>query len=723
MSQYLNSFLIEPVVRQARRFSRPGHNDRPLHNDDIQPSSDDRAEIHLWDERESWVHAEAIEPPSRQQLTFDRLAPQATDTAAAESNATPQHPEGSLDLEARAWRNIHRPPEMSHEQSLAPATGPDSAPPNSQISSNPVHSASESLRSTNSSLSDSVHLATHPDALEVQDSEGPSLRYPRAANNLPVQAGDGTLPEDDGMAMMRRRIVAIHRTDSSNTEKAQMVHKLMTESYSSSQASLQAPLLPPPPSPAKLNDYEKQTAPMSGHTRHNSAECTSPPTTLSPNVDANNLFNLSAEDLEPTYYQRPRIQQSNAAPENRSSDRLSQDFTEGFKLLGCPHYKRNIKLQCSACYRWYTCRFCHDEVEDHLLNRHETKNMLCMLCACVQPASGKCVQCGEYSARYYCGVCKLWDNDPGKHIYHCNDCGICRIGQGLGKDFFHCKTCCACLSMRTLENHRCIERSTDCDCPICGEYMFTSPQTVVFMRCGHSIHHRCYYEHVKRSYKCPICSKSMYNMEAQFRHLERSIESQPMPPEFQDTKAWVYCNDCNAKSSVKYHWMGLKCGVCDSYNTASLQIIRDNNPRSIHDDTGERSPNSQTRGRATDINTQAQRVTNSAPPSAVVVPADELSRRSAEPQSQQGFSQEVAVTDEDRHSAEAFLDEEHSDVDFWGLESPSARGQSIPSHDNPQNPNRDEDNSQDDLSDNDNTASCEVDEDDEEDQMEIFGHR
>ena len=53
----------------------------------------------------------------------------------------------------------------------------------------------------------------------------------------------------------------------------------------------------------------------------------------------------------------------------------------------------------------------------------------------------------------------------------------------------------------------------------------------------------------------------MANMEPQFRQLERSIESQPMPPEFQNNKALVYCNDCNAKSSVKYHWLGLKCGV------------------------------------------------------------------------------------------------------------------------------------------------------------------
>jgi hypothetical protein len=105
--------------------------------------------------------------------------------------------------------------------------------------------------------------------------------------------------------------------------------------------------------------------------------------------------------------------------------------------------------------------------------------------------------------------------------------------------------------------------------------MFTSPRPVVFMLCGHSIHQTCYYDHMKSSYKCPICSKSTVNMETQFRNLDRAIDNQPMPPQFQDTKAMVSCNDCYAKSAVKYHWLGLKCAICDSYNTAQLSILSD----------------------------------------------------------------------------------------------------------------------------------------------------
>lgn len=51
------------------------------------------------------------------------------------------------------------------------------------------------------------------------------------------------------------------------------------------------------------------------------------------------------------------------------------------------------------------------------------------------------------------------------------------------------------------------------------------------------------------------------NMEARFRNLDRTIESQPMPIEFKDTRAMVYCNDCGAKSDVPYHWLGLKCDL------------------------------------------------------------------------------------------------------------------------------------------------------------------
>lgn len=389
------------------------------------------------------------------------------------------------------------------------------------------------------------------------------------------------IPEDDGMHELRRRIQAINSEDAPSAEKARRMHELLLEGYRASQVANRRKPTPPMEEESLGHQWGPSTSPgplESLKSWYNHA--TDQPSTA-------DKFILSDNDIAPTFAPiRPRKgsdvelqgQGSTTPPESQAP-------------LGCQHYERNVKLQCFTCKKWYTCRFCHDAAEDHSLVRRETRNMLCMLCGTPQKASDMCINCGEVSAHYYCNICKLWENRKSKPIYHCNDCGICRRGLGLGKDFFHCKvsikyalvwislhllihfkTCRACITTSIQSSHKCIERSTDCDCPICGEYMFTSPKPVVFMTCGHSIHKKCYDQHMKVSYKCPICNKSLANMGTQFRNLDVAIINQPMPPEFRDTKATVLCNDCSGKCTVPYHWLGLKCSICQSYNTVELQI-------------------------------------------------------------------------------------------------------------------------------------------------------
>ncbi|KAK9427762.1 hypothetical protein V1505DRAFT_253550 [Lipomyces doorenjongii] len=266
-----------------------------------------------------------------------------------------------------------------------------------------------------------------------------------------------------------------------------------------------------------------------------------------------------------------------------SADKTATWFDEANEIRGCAHYQRGVKLQCSVCDQWHPCRFCHDDVEDHQLIRSETKNMLCTYCFLPQSAAQDCRGCGRRVAKYFCEKCKLWDDDPDKSIYHCNDCGICRIGEGLGKDFFHCKTCNVCMSVCLENSHRCIEHSTECNCPICGEYMFTSTMTVVFMSCGHSIHQKCYYEHTKNSYKCPTCARSIINMEAQFRLLDREIERQKLPEPYCNWRSVITCNDCSGKSNVPFHFLGLKCDFCRSYNTAQVKLIKPEEGANLED--------------------------------------------------------------------------------------------------------------------------------------------
>lgn len=379
--------------------------------------------------------------------------------------------------------------------------------------------------------------------------------------------GHFSLPEDDGMGALRKKIHAIRDLNCSNMEQARMIHRLMTENYNACQSNLDTQTIQATPSHSRPRSPDRPVTPNrlgSGQSfKRQSLIPASPSSVAQQEVQ----HCLTAEDLKPTFFPKNELE----PPLDDVDDMDAEELEEA--CLGCRHYKRNVKLQCHACKKWYTCRFCHDEVEDHHLNRPKTENMLCMLCGHAQPASQFCIKCEEQSSQYYCNICKLWDNDTSKSIYHCNDCGICRIGQGLGKDFFHCKTCCVCLPISIENTHRCIERSTQCDCPICGDYMFTSPETVVFMRCGHSIHQKCLSEYSKNSYRCPICSKTITNMESTFRNLDRTIQGQPMPAEFNDTKALIYCNDCGAKSVVKYHWLGLKCDMCESYNTAQIRLV------------------------------------------------------------------------------------------------------------------------------------------------------
>lgn len=245
------------------------------------------------------------------------------------------------------------------------------------------------------------------------------------------------------------------------------------------------------------------------------------------------------------------------------------------ETYGCPHYQRHCKMECPQCKKWFGCPKCHDEqITEHKFKREKTRHVMCMHCFNVQHPTQFCDSCDVQFAHYFCDKCKLYDDDELKDIYHCDDCGICRLGLGLGQDFFHCKGCNACLSIELQDDHKCIERATQSDCPICGEYMFTSTRPVVFMSCGHAIHQGCFDEHSKHSYKCPTCQKTVLTMEAQFRVLDMEISLQPLPEPYCNWTCVLSCNDCNAKSRSPYHVLGLKCDNCKSYNTVQVKLLK-----------------------------------------------------------------------------------------------------------------------------------------------------
>ncbi|CAK9149304.1 unnamed protein product [Ilex paraguariensis] len=182
------------------------------------------------------------------------------------------------------------------------------------------------------------------------------------------------------------------------------------------------------------------------------------------------------------------------------------------QVFGCEHYKRNCKLRAACCGKLFTCRFCHDNVSDHSMERKATSEMMCMNCLKVQPIGPICStpSCNGLSmAKYYCSSCKFFDDE--RTVYHCPFCNLCRLGKGLGVDFFHCMTCNCCLGMK-LVDHKCREKGLEANCPICCDFLFTSSATVRALPCGHYMHSACFQAYACTHYICPICSKSMGDM-------------------------------------------------------------------------------------------------------------------------------------------------------------------------------------------------------------------
>lgn len=235
-------------------------------------------------------------------------------------------------------------------------------------------------------------------------------------------------------------------------------------------------------------------------------------------------------------------------------------------ILGCKHYQRKCKIKAECCGKLFTCRFCHDQACDHQIDRHAIQTVFCMVCESLQPFAESCKFCGVRFARYVCEVCKFFDDDPDKNIYHCPFCKMCRIGQGLGIDYFHCQKCNACMSL-SLRDHKCIENTLDANCPICHEPMFTSVIPVIFMQCGHCMHDQCFTAYTQTNYTCPICAKSLTDMTSYFERLDVFMSQQTMPEEYRDTKSHIFCNDCEIKSVVPFHFLYHKCPACKGYNT------------------------------------------------------------------------------------------------------------------------------------------------------------
>ncbi|KFU91235.1 RING finger and CHY zinc finger domain-containing protein 1, partial [Chaetura pelagica] len=139
---------------------------------------------------------------------------------------------------------------------------------------------------------------------------------------------------------------------------------------------------------------------------------------------------------------------------------------------------------------------------------------------------------------------------------------------GPKEDFFHCSKCNLCLSVNLRGRHKCIENVSRQECPICLEDIHTSRVAAHVLPCGHLLHRTCYEDLLNVGYRCPLCMRSAVDMRQSWQQLDEEVARTPMPPEHHNRLVEILCHDCSARSSVQFHFLGLKCRACGSYNTA-----------------------------------------------------------------------------------------------------------------------------------------------------------
>ncbi|KAL3745327.1 hypothetical protein ACJRO7_014436 [Eucalyptus globulus] len=204
-------------------------------------------------------------------------------------------------------------------------------------------------------------------------------------------------------------------------------------------------------------------------------------------IEGPGFQHFDAENLQHASYKESQMDNEFAVLQQMNGEQMPIETSKGdasaTKLLesghmqyGCPHYRRRCRIRAPCCNEIFDCRHCHNDAKNninvnqkqrHELPRHQVQQVVCSLCGTEQEVRQVCINCGVCMGKYFCGTCKLFDDDTSKKQYHCNGCGICRIGGR--ENFFHCYKCGCCYSILLKNSHPCVEGAMHHDCPVCFE--------------------------------------------------------------------------------------------------------------------------------------------------------------------------------------------------------------------------------------------------------------
>lgn len=297
----------------------------------------------------------------------------------------------------------------------------------------------------------------------------------------------------------------------------------------------------------------------------------------------------------------------------------------------CTHYeKKCYKFKFECCEIYDPCKRCHAErnCTDKINSKSKVIFVTCSECEYEQPPTNKCQLCKIQFSNSYCAVCQIWTQ---KDITHCVKCEICRIGTTETLFHCdNCGICFNTHQQEDkIIKHQCIKKKNsnykDAICVVCLESTFDSQSGSVILPCEHYIHSNCYTKYTQENnYKCPHCKKSICDMKMQWDYIRSQINLHPLTNQiypietndiidtlygkfiireikFSDNNQllysgefinWkctnsgkntlgilnsdivkkkiyknIYCNDCRKNSNSLFHFYGIECGYCGSFNT------------------------------------------------------------------------------------------------------------------------------------------------------------
>lgn len=114
-------------------------------------------------------------------------------------------------------------------------------------------------------------------------------------------------------------------------------------------------------------------------------------------------------------------------------------------------------------------------------------------------------------------------------------------------------------------------------------------------------------------------------MEDWYKKIDERILLDEMPEEFERKMSEVFCNDCETKTTTKFHFRFHKCKDCGGYNTSVLNQFDadDNNIKSEGDTRTDTNENDNSRDAPNDTEDEGGGTTAPPPPAELMETVDE----------------------------------------------------------------------------------------------------